>query len=107
MEISMGFGIRKKLVLKKYRYRKYLLSEKISELVSEIIWYKKKVSDSVSENNWYRKKYQIRYRKKIGIEKSIGFGIGKNWYRKKNRIPYQKKFGIEKSIGFGIGNIWY
>ena len=41
------------------------------------------------EKIWYRKKYRIRYGKKFGIEKSIGFGIGKSWYR--------------KSIGFGIG----
>ena len=39
----------------RFRYRKNLVS--------------KKVSDSVSE--------------KFGIEKSIGFGIGKIWYRKK------------------------
>ena len=49
IEKSIGFGIRNKMVLKKYwiRYRKYL------------------VSDSVSENIWYRK--------------NIGFSIGNIW----------------------------
>ena len=32
----------------------------------------------------------------------FGFGIEKIWFRKKDRIRY-KKLGIEKSIGFGIG----
>ena len=73
-------------------------------------------------------------RKKIGINKIIGFGFGKIWYRKKvfdlvsfrfwvfsvskllgfntfpisrwYRIRYRKKFGIEKSISFVIGKIW-
>ena len=40
------------------------------------------VSDSVS--------------KKFGIEKSIGFGIGKIWYRKKYRIRYRKNLVSEK-----------
>ena len=45
------------------RYRKNLVS--------------KKLSDSVSE--------------KFGIEKSIGFGFGKNWYRKKYQIRYRTR----------------
>ena len=35
----------------------------------------KKVSDSVSENIWYRKKYRIRYRKYFVSEKSFWFGF--------------------------------
>ena len=46
------------------------------------------VSDSVSE--------------KFGIEKSIGFGIGKIWYRKKYRIRYRENLVSEKSFGFGF-----
>ena len=49
------------------------------------------VSDSVS--------------KKIGIKKSIGFGIDKIWYRKKVPDSVSKKFGIGKSFGFGIVQI--
>ena len=48
----------------------------------------KKVSDSVSE--------------KFGIEKSIGFGIGKNLVSKKVSDSVSEIFGIEKSIGFVI-----
>ena len=44
------------------------------------------VSDSVS--------------KKFGIEKSIGFGIGKNLVSKKVSDSVSEIFGIEKSIGF-------
>jgi len=62
-------------------------------------------SDSVSE--------------KFGIEKSIGFGIGKIWYRKKYRIRYRKnlvsekvsdsvskRYGIGKSFGLSFVQIW-
>ena len=42
--------------------------------------------------NWYWNKYRIRYRKKIGIEKSIGFGIGNIWYRKKFWIRFRSDF---------------
>ena len=49
------------------------------------------VSDSVS--------------KKFGIQKIIGFGIGKNLVLEKVSDSVSEKFGIKKSIGFGIGNI--
>ena len=64
---GFGFGIEKFWYRKKYRfrYRKNLVSEK--------------VSDSVS--------------KKFGIGKSIGFGIVKIWYRKKFRIGFRSDFG--------------
>ena len=39
----------------------------------------------------------------FGIEKSIGFGIGKNLVSKKVSDSVSEKIGIEKSIGFGIG----
>ena len=45
--------------------------------------------------------------KKIGIEKSIGIGIGKILVLKKYRYWYRKKIGIEKSIGIGIEKNWY
>ena len=50
------------------------------------------VSDSVS--------------KKIGIEKSVGFGIEKIRYRKKYRIRYRKNLVSEKSFGFGFVQIF-
>ena len=43
--------------------------------------------------------------KKIGIEKSIGFGIGKKLVSKKVSDLVSEKFGIEKNIRFGIGKI--
>ena len=39
--------------------------------------------------------------KKIGIEKSIGFGIVKIWFRKKYQIRYRKKFWIWFRLVFG------
>ena len=42
------------------------------------------VSDSVS--------------KKLSIEKSIGFGIGKIWYRKKFRIRFRSDFGYRHTL---------
>ena len=53
------------------RYRKNLVS--------------KKVSDSVS--------------KKLGIEKSIGFGIGKIWYRKKVSDSVSLRFWVSSHTG--------
>ena len=39
-------------------------------------WYRKKVSEPVSEKIWYQKKYRYRYRKYLVPEKkSIGIGI--------------------------------
>ena len=63
IEKSIGIGFEKFWYRKKYRYRfrKILVS--------------KKVSVSVSKKNWYQKKYRIRYRKNLGSEKSFGFGF--------------------------------
>jgi len=60
---SIGIGFEKFWYRKKYRirFRKILVS--------------KKVSVSVSEKIWYRKKYRIRYRKNLVSEKSFGFGF--------------------------------
>ena len=70
-EKSIGIGFEKIWYRKKYwyRFRKILVSKKVSVSVSEKKLVSKKVSDSVS--------------KIFGIGKSIGFGIGKIWYRKK------------------------
>ena len=51
------------------------------------------VSDSVS--------------KKFGIEKSIGFGIGKNLVSKKVSDSVSEKFGIEKVSDSISEKIWY
>jgi len=69
---SIGIGFEKIWYRKKYRYRfrKILVS--------------KKVSDSVSKNS--------------GIEKSIGIGIGKNLVSKKVSDSVSKKFGIGKKF---------
>ena len=60
---GIGIGFENFWFKKKYRYRfrKILVS--------------KKVSVSVSEKNRYRKKYRIRYRKNLVSEKSFGFGF--------------------------------
>merc|ERR1712015_494461 len=72
IEKSIGFGFEKFWYRKKYRYRfrKILVS--------------KKVSDSVSKNS--------------GIEKSIGIGIGKNLVSKKVSDSVSKKIGIGKKF---------
>ena len=45
--------------------------------------------------------------KKFGIEKSIGFGIGKIWYRKKYRIRYRKNL-VSKKVSDSVSEkIWY
>ena len=91
---GIGFGFEKFQYRKKYRFRFrfFLVSEKISDLVSKFfgiekkyrirfrfLLVSKKVSDSVS--------------KFFGIEKSIGFGFDFFWFR--------------KSIGFGFEIFWY
>ena len=82
------------------RYRKNLVSKKISDSLSEKKLVSKKVSDSVLE------KFGIEKSIGFGIGKSIGFGIGKNlvsesvleiiWYRKKYWIQYRKYFVLKK-----------
>merc|ERR1712052_52400 len=69
---SIGIDFEKIWYQKKYRYRfrKILVSEK--------------VSDSVSKNS--------------GIEKSIGIGIGKNLVSKKVSDSVSEKFGIGKKF---------
>jgi len=58
----------------RYRFRKILVSKKVSVLVS----------------------------KKFGIEKSIGIGFEKKLVSKKVSVSVSKNFGIEKSIGIGF-----
>ena len=48
---------------------------------------------------WYR--YWYWFRNFSNFLDGIGFGIIKIWYQNKYRIRYRKKFGIEESIGFG------
>ena len=75
----------------RYRFRKFLVS--------------KKVSVSVSKKNWYQKKYRYRFRfflvsekvsvsvsKFFGIEKSIGIGFEKKLVLKKYE-SVSKQFG--------------
>ena len=136
-----------------FRFRNF----SVSKLFHFFRWYRiryrknlvsKKVSDSVSKKNWYRKKYRIRYRKNLvsekvsdsvleifGIENSIRFCIEKKLSQNLGFVclkhgfvkfgicigigfetfPFfwmvsdsvSKKFGIEKSIRFGIEKCWY
>ena len=79
IEKSIGIGFGKFWFQKKYRYRFR------KKLVS------KKVSDSVSKNS--------------GIEKSIGIGIGKHLVSKKVSDSVSTKIGIGKSFGFGFVQI--
>ena len=116
---GIGFGIEKIWFRKKYRirYRKNLVSKKVSDSVSENFWYGIKVSDSVSEIFGIEKKYRIRNRKKLskkswfclfGIKKkSIGFGIGKKLVSKKVSDSVSEKIGIEKVSDLVSEIIWY
>ena len=47
---------------------------------------------------WFR----FRYRKKFGIEKSIGFGIEKNWYRKKVSDSVSLRFWVSSHTVYNI-----
>ena len=71
---GIGIGFEKNWYRKKYRYRfrKFLVSEKVSVLVS----------------------------KKFGIEKSIGIGIGKILVSKKVSVLVSKKIGIGKKYRY-------
>jgi len=75
--ISIGIGFGKNMFRKKYRYRfrKFLVSKKVS----------------VSKN-------LILVSKNFGIEKSIGFGIEKFWYQKKVSVSF--RFLVSSLTGF-------
>ena len=123
IEKSIRFGIVKNLVLKK-----------VSDSVSEIFGIEKSIG-FVMEKNYQKNlgfvglnhgflKFGIgigigfetfpvfwlvsdSVSKKFGIEKSIGFGIGKIWYRKKYRIRYRKKL-VSKKVSDSVSErIWY
>ena len=70
IEKSIGIGFEKFWYRKKYRFRKFLVSEKVSV--------------SVSKNS--------------GIEKSIGIGIGNNLVSKKVSDSVSEKIGIGKKF---------
>ena len=105
------------------RYRKNLVSKKVSDSVSEKIWYRKKyriryrkylvlkkVSDSlwkkIIKKSWFCRfepwfskiwyRYWYRFRNFSSFLAGIGFGIEKIWYRKKYRIRYRKKLVSKK-----------
>ena len=63
----------------RYRFRKFLVSEKVLVSVS----------------------------KKFGIGKSIGIGFEKILVSKKVLVSVSKIFGIDKSIGLGFEKLWY
>ena len=102
---GLGFGIERIWYRKKYRirYRKNLVS--------------KKVSDSVSLKFGIGKNFGLCFVQILGILgevsvsklfhflPSFGFGIEKIWYRKKYRIRYRKNLVSEKSFGFGFVQI--
>ena len=70
--IGIGFG--NFWYRKKYRFRKKLVSEKVSVSVSKIFGIGKSIGIGF-EKFWYRKKYRYRFRKKLVSEKSFGFGF--------------------------------
>ena len=70
--------IYKKGIPKQYRFRKVLVSKKVTVLVS----------------------------KSFGIDKSIGIGFGKNLVSKKVLDSVSKKLVSEKSFGFGFEQIF-
>ena len=112
IEKSIGFGIEKKLVLKK-----------VSDSVSKKFGIEKSIGFGIG-NIWYRKKSRIRYQIKFAQNSwicpfetwfckiwyrywywfrnfsnfldGIGFGIEKMWYRKKYRIRYRKNWFRKK-----------
>ena len=78
---GIGIGFEKFWYRKKYRYRfrKILVSKKVSVSVS----------------------------KKIGIEKSIGIGFETFLCFLIVSVSVSKNFGIDKSIGIGFDFFWY
>jgi len=127
---GFGFGIGKFWYRKKdrFRYRKNLVSEKVSDSVSkkfgigtsfgygfvQILGILGDVSvskllgfETFPFFGWFRiryrkilvlKKVSVSVSKKFGIEKSIGFGIGKIWYRKKFQIRFRSDFGYRHTL---------
>ena len=81
----------------RYRFRKKLVSKKVSVSVSKIFGIGKSFGIGF-EKIWYRKKYRYWYRKNFGIEKSIGIGIGKKLVSKKVSVSVSKKIGIGKKF---------
>ena len=88
----------------RYRFRKKLVSKKVSVSVSKIFGIGKSFGIGF-EKIWYRKKYRYWYRKNFGIEKvlvSKNFGFEKKYRYRFRKNLVSKKFGIEKSIGIGF-----
>ena len=83
----------------RYRFRKKLVSKKVSVSVSKIFGIGKSFGIGF-EKIWYRKKYRYWYRKNFGIEKSIGIGIGKKLVLKKVSVSVSKKIGIGKKYRY-------
>ena len=108
---GFGFGTEKIWYRNKYRirYRKNLVSVKVSDSVSKKFGIGKSfgfgfvhilgilgdvsVSTSRFRNFSISKMVSDSASKKFGIDKSIGFGIVKIWYRKKIRIGFRSDFG--------------
>jgi len=71
----------------RYRFRKILVSKKVSVLVSKKFGIEKSIGIGF-EKNWYRKKYRYRFRK-ISVSKKVSVSVSKN-------------FALIKSIGIGF-----
>jgi len=109
---GFGFGIEKIWYRKKYwiRYRKNLVSEKVSDSVSEKFGIGKSFGFSIIQILGILG--DVSFSKVLGIETFPFFRwfrirYRKNLVSKKVSDSVSKKFSIEKSIGFGIGKIWY
>ena len=79
------------------RYRKILVSEKVSDSVLKIFGIRKSIGFGIVKI-WYRKKYRIWYRKYLVSEKvsdsvSEEFGIGKKF-----RIRFRSDFGYRHTL---------
>ena len=98
--IGIGFKnlLLKILASKKYWVKKKLVSEKCIGTGFKKIWYRFR-KFLVSE------KESVLVSKKFGIAKSIHIGIGRIWYRKSIGFDI-KKIGIGKSFGFGFVQIF-
>ena len=116
---GFGFGIEKNWYQKKYRirYRKNLVSEKVSDSVSKKFGIGKSfgfgfvqisgISGDVSVSKLLGFKTFPFFRWfRIGNEKIIGFVIERIRYRKKHRIRYRKNLVSEKVLDSVSFKFW-
>ena len=81
-------------------------TEKVSEPVSERIWYRKSPKTGLRENLVPKKSWN-RSRREFGTEKVLELVLEKTWYRKKSQNRSWRKCGTKKVLEPVSERMWY